>query len=55
MRLAAHLCGAEGDDVEHGAVRAEEGVQAEAQGGFGECARGREGGYVESVGGKVSV
>lgn len=48
--LGAHGRGAQGDDVEDGAVRAEEGVEGEAEGGFGEGARaGGEGGYVESV------
>lgn len=45
--LLAHLGGAHGDDGEDGAVRAEEGVEREAEVGFAE--RGGEVGYVEPV------
>ena len=51
MGLGAHCLGAERDDVEHWAVGAEEGVEAEAEGGFWEGAgAGGEGCYVESMG-----
>ena len=48
MRLPAHFVRAEGVDVEDGAVGGEEGVEGEAEVGFGEFFG--EVGEVESVG-----